>query len=122
MHRVLITIVLCLGLTGTIFAKKCCHCCVECCETPLVSILPSTTLTPTESAPGCDDVRQAPTCCGIKPGLCRTRVANGAESPESPGSQRSEILRQVPEIWEQAWAAELPDLAAPFRTPDGLIR
>lgn len=33
----------------------------------------------------------------------------------------SESLRHVPEIWERAWALEMPDLATPYRTHGGVI-
>jgi len=33
----------------------------------------------------------------------------------------SEDLRHVPEIWERAWAAEMPDVATPYRVHGGVI-
>jgi hypothetical protein len=33
----------------------------------------------------------------------------------------SEDLRQVPEIWERAWALEMPDVATPYRVHGGVI-
>lgn len=33
----------------------------------------------------------------------------------------SEDLRHVPEIWERAWAMEMPDVATPYRTHGGVI-
>ena len=34
---------------------------------------------------------------------------------------QSEDLRHVPEIWERAWALEMPDLATPYRVHGGVI-
>lgn len=34
---------------------------------------------------------------------------------------QSEDLRHVPEIWERAWALEMPDTATPYRTHGGVI-
>ena len=33
----------------------------------------------------------------------------------------SEDLRQVPEIWERAWAMEMPDVVTPYRVHGGVI-
>ena len=33
----------------------------------------------------------------------------------------SEDLRHVPEIWERAWALEMPDVATPYRVHGGVI-
>ncbi len=33
----------------------------------------------------------------------------------------SEDLRHVPEIWERAWAMEMPDVATPYRVHGGVI-
>lgn len=33
----------------------------------------------------------------------------------------SENLRHIPEIWERAWALEMPDVATPYRTHGGVI-
>jgi len=34
---------------------------------------------------------------------------------------QSEDLRHVPDIWERAWALEMPDVATPYRTHGGVI-
>ena len=34
---------------------------------------------------------------------------------------QSEDLRHVPEIWERAWALEMPDVATPYRVHGGVI-
>ena len=74
MYRISLAVALCLVLTSVAIAKKCCVCCVQRCETPPVSPVP-----PPESAVGCGDVRQAPTCRSIKPARCKPRIANGVE-------------------------------------------
>ncbi|MFQ5731250.1 MAG: hypothetical protein ACE5KM_04750 [Planctomycetaceae bacterium] len=33
----------------------------------------------------------------------------------------SEDLRHVPEIWNRAWASEMPDVATPYRVHGGVI-
>lgn len=125
MSRVMIAAVLGLTLASTAFARKCCVCCEQPCEFAPVMMVP-----PADSAVGCDDVRQAPTCRGIRPARCQFRMANGVEATEDAGDAAirlrqevysSEELRHVPEIWERAWALEMPDLATPYRTHGGKL-